>query len=759
MAAYIGKRMARLSAEDLARGKRRFSDDIPLDRPLVLRVFRSSRHHADILSLNVKKASQLPGVVGILTARDIPGENLFGLITKDQPLLAGVKVRFLGEAVALVAAEDEESAELALETIEISYLDLPFVFLPQEALKTGAPPVHESGNLLYRGAILKGDARGALSDSHLVIKRTYTTSRLEHSYLEPDSGAGYVADDGTLVIHASTQNPHYDRKEVSRLLGLPEERIRIIQAATGGGFGSKLDLTVQGFIGLALYHYARPVRLVFSREEECLATPKRHPFWMEYETGVDVDGRLTALRARIVCDTGAYASYGKAVATRAAVHAAGPYQVDNLDVECSCVYTNNPVAGAMRGFGVPQTACAHESQMDIIAARLGMSPVEIRKINALRRGGITSTRQELKESVGFEATLDALDPLYREAVTGWKGRSPAVNMRRGVGLGSMWYGIGNTGAKNPSTARVEMDPEAGITLYTGAADIGQGSSTVLAQIAAEVLGVDPGEIKLIVADTHETTNAGATSASRQTYISGNAVKDAAEKLAELLLTEAAEVLKTSGASLRLEGCFAVTGEDSSKTVSLSELASRARQKGKELVCEGHFDPLTTSLDPKTGEGVPYATYAFATHLVLVEVDVETGRVHLLKAVAAHDVGRAINPSNIEGQIQGGVAMGVGFALTEEYIHGTTMSLADYHIPTSMDMPAIVPVLVEAQEPTGPFGAKGVGEPALIPTAPAVLNAISDALNLRIYHLPAKPERVREAVLRSSAHEEGGGICQ
>jgi CO/xanthine dehydrogenase Mo-binding subunit len=348
--------------------------------------------------------------------------------------------------------------------------------------------------------------------------------------------------------------------------------------------------------------------------------------------------------------------------------------------------------------------------------------------------------------VGLLKTLEAVEPYYLEALRSWKPEASVENVKRGIGVGSMWYGIGNTGAKNPSTARVEMDSQGRITLYTGAADIGQGSSTVLRQIAAEVLSVNPDRIALVVADTSRTTNAGATSASRQTYISGNAVKDAAEKLADFLLNEAGEAMGTNRDLLRLEGGSAVAEEDASQKISIAELSGRAHEKGEALVFEGFFDPLTTPLDPDTGEGVPYATYAFATHLVLAEVDVETGRVRVSKVVAAHDVGRAINPSNVEGQIQGGVAMGLGFALTEQFIHGITLSLAEYHIPTSMDMPAITPILVEDQEPSGPFGAKGVGEPALIPTAPAILNAISDALGVRICSLPAHTERVREAVL-------------
>jgi CO/xanthine dehydrogenase Mo-binding subunit len=749
MTRQINRTIPKIGAADLARGCRLFSEDIPLDNALSLHVFRSKKAHARILSLNVEEARKVKGVVGILTAGDIPGKNLFGLINKDQPLLAHDKVRFVGEAIALVAALDKEAGHKALEAIEVAYEDLPAVHDPHEAMKEGAPLVHAKGNLLARRVIRKGDAAGALSRCDVVVKRTYSTPHLEHCYLEPDAGVGFVDDDGTLVLYASTQNPHYDLKEVSEILALPEEHIRVVQAATGGGFGSKLDLTVQGFIGLALYHFRHPVRLAFSREEAFLATPKRHPLTLEMETGATRNGKIQALRARIVCDTGAYASYGLAVTTRAAVHATGPYEIENVEVESLCVYTNNPIAGAMRGFGVPQAAFAHESQMNVLARELGIDPLEIRRINALRVGSRTATGQELKASVGIGKTLDRIEPEYKAAKAQWKEESVQEPLRRGIGIGSMWYGIGNTGVQNPSSARVEMDPQGKVTLFSGVADIGQGSSTVLAQIAAEMLGIEPSEVCLVIADTGCTTNAGATSASRQTYISGNAVKEAAGKLADVLLTEAVDVLKTPKSLLVLEDGFVVDSRHSDRRVPLSKLAKRAHDRGRPLTWQGYFDPDTTPLDGETGQGAPYATYAFASHLALVTVDTSTGEVRVNKIVAAHDVGKAINPQNVEGQIQGGVGMGLGFALMEEFLPGKTVSMGDYHIPTSLDMPEIIPIIVEDQEPTGPYGAKGVGEPALIPTAPAILNAIADALGEPIFRLPANPERVRQTVRRKT----------
>ena len=744
----IGKSIPRIGAVERLLGKAVFSADMALDHPLVLKVLVSDRDHARIVKVDTVEAARVKGVAGIFTAGDIPGKNITGIINKDHPLLAENKVRSKGDPVALVAAENSRAAEEAANKIRVIYEDLPSVHDPEEALKPDAPRVHHKGNLLFTRKIKKGDAEKAFKQCAVVVEKTYQTSFLEHTYLEPDAGAGYVEPDGQLVIIASTQNPHYDHSEVVSLLGVPENRIRIIQAATGGGFGSKLDLNVQGFIALALYHLNRPVVCVFSREEAYRMTAKRHPLKMTLRTGADKNGRLMAMTARMICDTGAYGSYGLAVASRAPVHATGPYEIDHVDAECLCVYTNNPFAGAMRGFGVPQAAFAHESQMDLLAEALRMDPLEIRRLNALKPGSRTATGQLLQESVGIGQCLDAVEPHYEKALKDWAPQESDPSKRRGVGVGAMWYGIGNTGVQNPSTAHVEMDIDGCVTLFTGCADIGQGSTTVLTQIAAQVLGISPGDLGTVVGDTALTSNAGATSASRQTYISGNAVKDAAEKLAGVLLTEGVDLLKCPKTDLVLAGGHVVDNKDPERRVSFSKIAARAKKRGIPLSWQGYFDPPTLPLDPETGEGVPYAAYAYACHVALVTVDIFTGEVAVNKIIAAHDVGRAIHPEAVVGQICGGVAMGVGFALMEEYDPSTTLSMKDYHIPTSMDMPEVVPIIVESPEPTGPFGAKGVGEPALIPTAPAIVNGITNALGTRIYHLPANLERVLGASIQS-----------
>ena len=739
----VGTNVQRVGALERVTGEALFAGDMHMEGAVTLIALRSDRPHARIVNIDLASALETPGCLRVFTADDIPGRNRLGIINKDQHLLADHKVRCIGDPIALVAAETPEAAQQAVESIAVVYEDLPAVFDPEEALRPGAPLIHEKGNLLGRRVVKRGSPDAAFKEADVVVERVYTTPHIEHTYLEPDAGLAYVDPDGIVVVYASTQNPHYDQKDVADLLGLDESKVRIVQAATGGGFGSKLDLNVQGFVGLAAYLLNRPARMTYTREEAYLCTSKRHPIKIYYKSGATRDGRLVAADIRIIGDTGAYASYGLAVVTRSAVHATGPYEVPNLYAESLFAYTNNPMAGAMRGFGVPQMAFAHESQMDLLAEALGISPLEIRLRNCYRIGSLTSTRQELKASVGIRATLEAVAPYYNQ-----RAKEKIVDsepyVRRGVGIGSMIYGIGNTGVQNPATAHIELTEDGRITLFTGAADMGQGSSTVLSQIAAEELGLSPEEVHLVVADTLFTSSAGASSASRQTYISGNAVLEAAKKLKEVLLTEAAMILKIDRGDLIVEAGRVHSRENPENAVSFERIARRAHRTGLPLKWQGYFDPATTSLDPETGAGDPYATYAFATHVAEVEVNIVSGEVRVLRIVAAHDVGKAINPRNVHGQIYSGVAMGVGFALMEEFVPGKTESMKDYHIPSCADMPEVVSIIVEDPEPTGPFGAKGVGEPALIPTAPAILNAIADALGVRIYDLPANLERVIKA---------------
>ncbi len=740
----VGIEIPKVGVLDKTLGEAKYGADLPISDPLYLKVIRSPKPHAKILRIEIDEALRVPGVEKVFTSKDIPGKNLIGTINKDQPILASDRVRYVGDPVALVAAKTEEVAEEASKKLAVVYEDLPSITHPEEALQPHAPLIHEKGNLLLEFHVIKGDSQRGFKEAEVTIEETYTTTWVDHAYLEPDAGISYLDEEGRITVVCPTQNVHYDQKEVASVLSLPLEQVRIIQCATGGGFGGRLDITVQCLLALAVFHLKKPVKMVYSREEVFQVTSKRHPLKIRYKSGVRKDGTLTAVEVDILGDTGAYASYGSTVAIRSAVHATGPYQVPNVKVRSRMAYTNNSWSGAMRGFGVPQMAFAHESQMDLLAQALKMNPIEIRLKNSLRVGSETATGQTLMDSVGIEETLRKVKE-WMDCSAISKNDSKKPFIKKGIGIGSMWYGIGNTGIANPSTAQMEIDLNGEIRLFTGVADIGQGSDTVLLQIASEAIGVPLKEIRLIRADTAVTTDAGATSASRQTYISGNAILNAVKNLKEDVIKETSRISGVDGKDLYFEEGEIRQKSNPSVSISIKEVAKKC---GRILRGEGNFDPETTRLDPETGQGAPYGTYAFATHLAEVEVDTETGKVKVQRVIASHDVGKAIHLKNVIGQIMGGVAMGTGFALMEEFVSGETTSFVNYLIPTSKDVPEVIPIIVEEEEPTGPFGAKGVGEPALIPSAPAILNAIADAIGQRIYHLPANLERVLEAIQKS-----------
>jgi CO/xanthine dehydrogenase Mo-binding subunit len=567
-----------------------------------------------------------------------------------------------------------------------------------------------------------------------VASGTFETVHVEHAYIEPE--AGYAERQGDrIAVYASTQTPYMDRDELALIMGLEPDRVRIVPSACGGGFGGKLDLSLQPLVAIAAWILDRPVRCVYSRPESMRATTKRHPARITARLGADAEGRLTAIDFHGDFDTGAYASWGPTVANRVPVHASGPYVVPAVRATTRAVYTNGPVGGAFRGFGVPQAAIAQEALLDDLAAQLGLDRLEIRLANALRAGSVTATGQVLAASAGLAACLEALRPAWvrttaEAAAANAAADAVAVTTRRGVGIGAMWYGIGNTSLPNPSTVRIGLRRDGTFVLFSGAQEIGQGSNTVMSQIAADALDISLASLELVAGDTDRTPDSGKTSASRQTFVSGNATKLAAEDLLRLM--------EVAGPDL------ALLPED---------------EAGCILVGTGSYDPHTTPLDAD-GQGIPYETYGFGAQIAEVDVDLELGTTVVRRITAAHDVGRAVNPMLVEGQIHGGIAQGLGLALMEEYVAGRTDNLHDYLIPTIGDVPPIDCRLVEDAEPTGPYGAKGVGEPALIPTAPAILGAIRDATGVRMDRVPATPARVLEAIRRargSPADDVTGGV--
>jgi aldehyde oxidoreductase len=736
MGAAVGARLARVDGAAKVTGADLFgADAVPADA-LWVRVVRSPHARARFTVGDLAPFRRR--LAAVLTALDVPF-NGYGIYPdiKDQPVLADGIVRYRGEAVlALVGGRQE--------VLAIWDQDLPIVWVPEQPLfgvdaatAPGAPLVQadKPRNLLLEGGVLSGDPVAAFASCAAVAEGTFETAFVEHAYIEPEAGwARRVGD--RIEIHASTQTPYMDRDEVASVMRLKPEQVRIVPTACGGGFGGKLDLSVQPLIAIAAWKLGRPVALVYTRPESMAASTKRHPARVTAKFGCDATGKLMACDVTASFDTGAYASWGPTVANRVPVHAMGPYRMPHVRTWGEAFFTNGPPAGAFRGFGVPQAAIAHEAMIDALADKLGIDRLEFRHANALRVGDRTASGQELKHSAGLVQCLEALRPHWRKAqavVAAFNAKGGSL--RRGVGIGCMWYGIGNTSMSNPSRMRIGIAADGTVTLYNGAFDIGQGSNTIMAQIAADALGLPVGLIRLVCGDTDLTADAGKTSASRQTFVSGRATESAARDLRQQILR-----LANAGAAARLslEGTVLTVADGAEvRRLDLARIGP--------LMGEGTFDPPTTSLD-KNGQGVPYATYAFAAQMATVEVDLELGTVKVLRMVAAHDVGKAINPTLVEGQIEGGIAQGLGLALMEEYLPGRTENLHDYLIPTVGDMPEIECILIEDREPLGPSGAKGVGEPGLVPTAPAILGAIENATGVRMRRVPVLPHRLREAIL-------------
>jgi CO/xanthine dehydrogenase Mo-binding subunit/aerobic-type carbon monoxide dehydrogenase small subunit (CoxS/CutS family) len=775
--AAVSSRAARLDAPAKVTGEERFGADRRPAAPagvLAMRILRSPHAQAAFEIGDVAAfRRRWPGVVDVLTAADVP-HNAFAIFPelRDQPVLADGIARFRGEAVLAVVGDAD-----TLEALPESEWPVRFAALPAHETIDAALAAAAAGealharhpdNVLCRGRVVSGDVEAAFADASRSVFRagaSFETHYVEHAYIEPEAGYAEIVEAAggaprRLRLFACTQTPYMDRDEIASVMGLAPEQVHIVPSAIGGGFGGKLDLSVQPLLAVAAWKLGRPVRLVYERPESMQSSTKRHPARMTARAACDAGGRLTAFDFAGDFNTGAYSSWGPTVANRVPIHASGPYRVPNVRALTRAVLTNNSIAGAFRGFGVPQAALLGESLIDELAAAAGIDGLEFRYANALRAGDRTPTGQQLAASVGLGECLDALRPAWQAA----RAATDSFNLdavakasprRRGAGLACMWYGIGNTVIANPSTMRGALRCDAGhgaqLFLYNGAQEIGQGTATVMPQMFADAVGLPLACVRQVMGDTDRTADAGKSSASRQTFVSGNAVKAAGTALRRLLL----ERLGLGGANeagvrLAVEGFRLVAEADGVRhSADLREWVADAN--GDLAIASGSFNPPTVPLDAD-GQGVPYATYGFAAQIAELEVDLELGTVRLLRIHAAHDVGRAINPTLVEGQIHGGIAQGIGMALMEEYVNGRTDNLHDYLIPTVGDVPPIDIHLIEDPEPLGPWGAKGVGEPALVATAPAILNAIHDATGVRMREVPVTPSRLRAAILARS----GGG---
>jgi len=742
----VGRAVARLDGMAKIAGDESFGDDVAPADCLALRVIRSPYHRARFEFGDVDAyVSATPGLELVLTEADVPGENKFGVIPafRDQPVFAENEARYLGEAVAAVVGEAGAIAQLDLDDFPVRYSELPALLDPEVAEQPDAPLVHATcpGNELTGGLVQRGDLAAGFDSAAVVVEDTFETGFVEHAYIEPE--AGYARRVGERIeVHGCTQAPYMDRDEIARILGIEHADVRIVPSAVGGGFGSKLDLSFQPYVAIAAWRLQRPVRVTYTRPESMMATTKRHPSRIRARLGADANGKLTAMDFTGIFNTGAYASWGPTVANRVPVHASGPYYLPAYRARSRAIHSHCAPAGAFRGFGVPQAAIAQEALFDELAQQLDIDRLEIRLRNVLENDAQTVTGQVFTQGVGIRQCLEALEPRWRELTdeTAAFNRKTDGPRRRGIGIASCWYGCGNTSLPNPSTMRVGINRLGRVVLFQGAVDIGQGANTVMAQICADALGVGLENFDLVSADTDRTQDAGKTSASRQTFVSGKAALLAGSDLRAKLIArlgcrdDAKLVLKRGSVAAVLDG-----GD-----VELDLTTLPADDEGLVAVGEGTFDPPTQPLDAN-GQGEPYAVFGFGAQLAVVEVDTELGTVGVVAIEAAHDVGRAINPVLAEGQIEGGIAQGIGMALMEEFIPGRSGNLHDYLIPTIGDVPDIGIVLIEDPDALGPFGAKGLGEHVLIPTAPAIVNAIHDATGARVRRLPATPERVLQAI--------------
>jgi CO/xanthine dehydrogenase Mo-binding subunit len=751
----LGKPLRRVDALGKATGSTKYAGDFFMRNMLHAKVLRSTEPHARIKRLDVSRAQALPGVACVLTAADLKDR---GKLTTDMPgqtgqkrrarsdaqVLAAEIVRFVGEPIALVAAETIEIAERALELIDIQYEALPGVFDPLEAIKPGAPVIFEPDNIVARWKIRRGDLDTGMAASDLIVENTFRVPFVEHAYLEPEAGLAWMDEQGVINIRVCTQVVEHFRS-IARALGVPQNKIRVRGTMVGGGFGGKEDITVEIFLALLAKQTGRPVQLIYSREESFAAQSKRHPFVITHRTGVRRNGQIMASEIELIADSGAYPYLSPYVLLYAAVMSTGPYRIDHIKIDGYAVATNQTFASAFRGFGGPQACFAYEQQMDAIAEALNMDPLELRKVNYMRTGDPTSTGQIIESAAWLEETAS-----HALAALGEKSEDEGP-VKVGWGLASYFQSYGRiTWLHDTSQAWVGLELDGTVVIRCGTPDLGAGQVNSLAQITAEILGVPLKNITVYSTDSAVTPLAGTSTATRQLYMSGNAVSMAANVVRDVLLKRAQRHFEEELDNLDLLDGRVVVKSNPQQSILISELAAVCAAEGLPLANLALFKaPFTDKIDPETGQGRVWPDFTFGALAVEVAVDTETGQVDIRKSVACHDVGRAINRDACAGQIAGGANQGLGYAVMEEFKlengHIITPSLSEYLIPTSLDFEPTQAIILESGSGVGPFGAKGIGEPSLTPAAAAVANAVADAIGVRIYELPLTPERVLDAL--------------
>jgi CO/xanthine dehydrogenase Mo-binding subunit len=739
----VGKSLRRKDAWDKTTGKALYTADIPVENVRVGLLVRSPHHYARILEVDKNRSLEIPGVLAILTSDDIPGAKEFGPLIPDQPSLARDVVRHLGEPVVLVIAETKIAAEKAATQIRVIYDPLKPVFDPIQAALEDSVQLHENGNVITVLNICDGDIEKGFQDADHILEDTYNLPRIHPGYMEPETSLAVWGEDQTVTVWVSSQHPFTDQAFIAAALDLPVENVRVKSGVIGGAFGGKEDSSLSILAALGAWAIKGPVRLVNNRRESFLAHPKRHPAQIHYKLGARKDGTFTALQTEVHMDTGAYASYGPAVAAILTETLAGSYRIPNVQVETSVVYTNSPLSGAMRGFGSPQSHFAVESMVDSMAQEIGMDPIQIRRANILKVGEKMFTGVILNESAtALPICLDNAQELMDRfrAVEVTPGKKAGV----GMALAAQSMGLG-ANVPDDSSHRLEWAPDGKVLIHLGAPDLGQGLAMAVEQITAEALGLPYSQVESLPLDTIDRPNGNVTCASRMTYMAGNALIDASEKLIEELLSRAGEILEVPASKLVYkEG--QIIKEDGSP-LPVVEFLGRLAEESITLTSESTFSfPYPEETTPQDLPiGMPHVLYCFGAQVARVEVDPDLGTVEVTHFAAIHDVGKVISRSGVEGQIEGGVATGLGYALYETMLKKDDQwvdSFTEYLLPTSKDLPHhFESIILEIPEASGPYGAKGIGEIPLVPTAPAVANAVNDAIGVRVNKLPITPERI------------------
>ncbi len=744
---YIGKEFNRVDGIIKADGTHKYPSDMYDRDTLILGVKRAEAAHAKIISIDIEKAKAVPGITAIFTAKDIPGTNRYGIVHKDQEILVESKVRCIGDPICLIAGESKQAVEQAIKEIVIEYELLEVIRNPFEGLKENAEKVHEGGNLLHHIELSKGNIEKAFDEADIVIQNKYSVPFQDHMPLETEAGFGRIDEDGKLAIWAGTQTIYRDIAEISYALNIPKENIRVSAPFFGGGFGRKDGITIQLLIALAVIKLRKPVRIFLERSESINSSYHRHAAYMEYKTAVRKDGIILGCDAKIYFDKGAYASLGAEVLNLAVEHFAGPYKIENTHVEGFAVYTNNPIGGAFRGFGVPQVNFAFESQMDIAAEKLKISPLNIRKINVVKQWDTSCIGHTFIYSTGLKECLEALEntEFYKNKDKYLK--TDKMHKARGLGIAASYQG-GGLGVNIPDFAqgKIKLCEDGSLIAYGGISDMGQGNTTAYVQIVAEYFNMNKNKVRYTTPDSKYTLDSGPASASRTTYIYGKALEGAAKILKDKMLSTAAFVLNEDKENLTINN-----EEVSGKTwsMSFSDIYNYMSKEDRTAIC--YVDNPIAADKHEIGHGLPHIIYAYAAHMALVEVDTLTGKVDLIKYITATDCGKVINPQSLKGQIQGGAAQGIGYALYEglklKDSKVLNNKMSTYIIPSIMDVPEIETLHVETYEATGAFGMKGVGEISIDAPAPAISNAIYNASGYRCYSLPITAEKI---ILRDSS---------